>query len=118
MFLTKEGGIYVNELAPRPHNSGHYTIEACNLDQFEAHVKGICGWPLEPVELLSKAVMVNVIGDEYYDTQNFIPEKPEWHYHYYGKSEVKFGRKMGHITILTKDIAATLEEVYQTAIWD
>jgi 5-(carboxyamino)imidazole ribonucleotide synthase len=118
MFLTKEGSIYVNELAPRPHNSGHYTIEACSMDQFEAHIRGICGWPLDEVELLSPAVMVNVLGDEFYETQALISDKPHWHYHYYGKAEVKYGRKMGHITILTKDIPETLEEIYQTSIWD
>lgn len=118
MFLSKEGGIYVNELAPRPHNSGHYTIEACNLDQFEAHVKGICGWPLEEVKLLSSAIMMNVLGDEFYETQTMIESKPDWHFHYYGKTEVKHGRKMGHITILTEDIDETLEEVYQSKIWD
>lgn len=64
MFLTKTGSIYVNELAPRPHNSGHYSIEACSQSQFDAHIRGICGWPLGEVKLLSDAVMVNILGDE------------------------------------------------------
>ncbi|MHC5227452.1 5-(carboxyamino)imidazole ribonucleotide synthase [Enterococcus sp. LJL99] len=118
MFLTDNGSIYVNELAPRPHNSGHYTIEACSISQFDAHIRGICGWPLPRVSLLSKAVMVNVMGDQIYDTMDFIEKKPYWHFHYYGKAQAVPGRKMGHITILTDDIYETLEDVYQTQIWD
>ncbi|MDR0690872.1 MAG: 5-(carboxyamino)imidazole ribonucleotide synthase [Streptococcaceae bacterium] len=118
MFLTEEGGIYVNELAPRPHNSGHYTIEACSLSQFAAHIRGIAGWPLPQVKLLSKAVMVNVLGEELCETQALISKKADWNFHYYGKQEVKKGRKMGHITILTENIFDTLEEIYQTRVWD
>ncbi|WP_321384274.1 5-(carboxyamino)imidazole ribonucleotide synthase [uncultured Enterococcus sp.] len=118
MFLTNNGGIYVNELAPRPHNSGHYTIEACSFSQFDTHIRGICGWSIPSIELLSDAVMVNVMGDEIYETMDFITEKMNWHFHYYGKSEAKPARKMGHITILTEDIFDTLEEIYQTSIWD
>ena len=118
MFLTKSGGLYVNELAPRPHNSGHYSIEACSMSQFDAHIRGICGWPLPEVSLLSPAVMVNVLGDELTETYDLIATKPAWQFHYYGKEEAKTGRKMGHITILTEDIAETTEEIYQTNIWD
>ncbi|OJG97149.1 phosphoribosylaminoimidazole carboxylase, ATPase subunit [Enterococcus termitis] len=118
MFLTNDGGIYVNELAPRPHNSGHYSIEACSMSQFDAHIRGICGWPLAKVDLLSGAVMVNILGNEIYETMDIISEKPDWHFHYYGKAEAKKDRKMGHITILTEDTFETLEEIYQTNIWD
>lgn len=118
MFLTNNGGIYVNELAPRPHNSGHYTIEACSFSQFDTHIRGICGWSIPSIELLSDAVMVNIMGDEIYETMDFITEKMNWHFHYYGKTEAKPARKMGHITILTDDIFETLEEIYQTSIWD
>lgn len=119
MFVTNAGSIYVNELAPRPHNTGHYTIEACSISQFEAHIRGICSWPLpKEVKLLSNAVMVNIIGEEVYETMDIISDKPDWHFHYYGKAEAKAGRKMGHITILTEDIFETLEDIYQTNIWD
>ncbi|MGM0139558.1 phosphoribosylaminoimidazole carboxylase, ATPase subunit [Enterococcus sp. DIV0755b] len=118
MFLTKTGSIYVNELAPRPHNSGHYSIEACSQSQFDAHIRGICGWPLGEVKLLSDAVMVNILGDELQETYDLIARKPNWQFHYYGKAQAKPGRKMGHITITTEDIYATLEEIYQTNIWD
>lgn len=118
MFLTKTGSIYVNELAPRPHNSGHYSIEACDMSQFDAHIRGVIGWPLATPKLLSDAVMVNVLGDELEETYELISRKPKWQFHYYGKSEAKAGRKMGHITITTDDLYETLEEIYQTNIWD
>ncbi|WP_461198593.1 5-(carboxyamino)imidazole ribonucleotide synthase [Enterococcus sp. N249-2] len=118
MFLTKSGGLYVNELAPRPHNSGHYTIEACSMSQFDAHIRGICSWPLPDVDLLSPALMVNVLGEVLTDTYDLIAVKPDWQFHYYGKEEAKKGRKMGHITILSDDIAGLSEEIYQTNIWD
>lgn len=118
MFLTKNGGIYVNEIAPRPHNSGHFSIEACNLSQFDAHIRGICNWPLPNIKLFTGAVMVNILGRELYDSMTLIGKKADWHFHYYGKTELKPDRKMGHITVLTKDIPETLEEIYQTAIWD
>ena len=118
MFLTQEGAIYVNEIAPRPHNSGHYSIEACSQSQFDTHIKGICGLELGDVNLLSPAVMVNILGDEYYQTLDLVDQKPNWDFHYYGKSEAKKGRKMGHVTILTKNISDTLEAVYQTKVWE
>ena len=118
MFLTKTGGLYVNELAPRPHNSGHYSIEACSMSQFDAHIRGICGWPLSKIRLLSDAVMVNVLGEQLLESYRLIEKKPDWQFHFYGKSQAQKGRKMGHITILTEDTHETLEEIYQTNIWD
>lgn len=117
MFLTKTGSLYVNELAPRPHNSGHYSIEACSISQFDAHIRGICGWPLPKVRLLSRAMMVNILGQHLDGTLALIDEKPNWQFHYYGKAEAREGRKMGHITILTKDMGKTLKEVRQTKVW-
>ena len=118
MFLTETGSIYVNELAPRPHNSGHYSIEACDMSQFDMHIRGICGWPLADVKLLSPAVMVNILGQHHEKCRQLILEKPSWQFHDYGKKEVKTGRKMGHITILTENIEDTLKEIQQTNIWD
>lgn len=119
MFLTKSGGLYVNELAPRPHNSGHYSIEACSMSQFDAHIRGICGWPLsKKVRLLSNAVMVNVLGEQLLESYHLIDKKPEWQFHFYGKTQAKKGRKMGHITIVTENIQQTLEEIKKTNIWD
>ncbi|EOH90086.1 phosphoribosylaminoimidazole carboxylase, ATPase subunit [Enterococcus pallens ATCC BAA-351] len=118
LFLTKAGALYVNEMAPRPHNSGHYTIEACSMSQFDAHIRGVCGWPLAQPKLLSEAVMVNVLGENLLGTFELIDEKPDWHFHYYGKAMAKKGRKMGHITLLTEDIGQTLKEIKNTEIWD
>lgn len=119
MFLTKSGCLYVNKLAPRPHNSGHYSIEACSVSQFDAHIRGICGWPLNKrVKLLSAAVMVNVLGEQLLESYHLIDKKTDWKFHFYGKRQAKKGRKMGHITILTEDVEQTLKEVRKTNIWD
>lgn len=118
MFLLKTGKLYVNELAPRPHNSGHFSIEACSMSQFDAHIRGICGWPLGDVRLLSDAVMVNVLGEVLQASYGLIEQKPDWNFHYYGKDIAKIGRKMGHITILTENVGQTLEDIKQTEIWD
>lgn len=118
MFLTETGSIYVNELAPRPHNSGHYSIEACDMSQFDAHIRGICSWPLPEPRLLNEAVMVNILGEHLVKTYQLIDEKASWQFHYYGKEEPKAGRKMGHITIITTDTEQTLTEIKKTKIWD
>ena len=76
MFLTRDG-IYVNELAPRPHNSGHYTIEACETSQFGQHIRAICNWPLGSTELLKPAVMVNILGEHQEGFIDKIPVAPK-----------------------------------------
>ena len=118
LFVTKDDDVIVNELAPRPHNSGHYTIEACSFDQFDAHVRGIAGWPLEQPKLLSPAVMVNVLGQHVEPTRVLIADHPEWNVHDYGKAEVRHDRKMGHITVLTDDTAKTVADLEATGCWD
>lgn len=117
MFVTDDGEIYINELAPRPHNSGHYSIEACNFSQFAIHNRAICNWPLPQVELLKLVVMVNVLGQHVNGVRQQIQKKANWHFHDYGKAEVRHNRKMGHVTILTDDIEATLAEIDNTGIW-
>ncbi|MEY8457977.1 5-(carboxyamino)imidazole ribonucleotide synthase [Lactococcus ileimucosae] len=111
MFLTESGDIYVNELAPRPHNSGHYTIEACDFSQFDLHIKGILGEELPKPRLLKRAVMINILGQDVTKVEKINREHPEWHIHDYGKLEAKVDRKMGHITILTDDILESLAEI-------
>ena len=118
LFVTKDDDVIVNELAPRPHNSGHYTIEACSFDQFDAHVRGIAGWPLEQPKLLSPAVMVNVLGQHVEPTRALIADHSEWNVHDYGKAEVRHDRKMGHITVLTDDTAKTVADLEATGCWD
>ncbi|MCC9090218.1 5-(carboxyamino)imidazole ribonucleotide synthase [Bacillus pumilus] len=102
LFLTNEGKLLVNELAPRPHNSGHYTLDLCETSQFEQHVRAICGLPLGGTALLSEGMMVNLLGDEV-DIPKEHPELlKESKLYLYGKHEVKAGRKMGHITFMKK----------------
>ncbi|MGM9906088.1 5-(carboxyamino)imidazole ribonucleotide synthase [Lactobacillus sp.] len=118
MFVTKDDKIVINELAPRPHNSGHYSIEACNFSQFAVHNRAICNWPLPKIKLLSPVVMVNVLGQHVAGTEKLIAEKPQWSFHDYGKGEVRRDRKMGHVTILTDDVDKTLAEIAATKVWD
>lgn len=118
MFVGHDGEIYINELAPRPHNSGHYSIEACNFSQFAIHNRAICNWPLPKIKLLQSVVMVNVLGQHVAGVRKQISQKPNWHFHDYGKAEVRHNRKMGHVTILTDDVEATLKEIADTHIWD
>jgi 5-(carboxyamino)imidazole ribonucleotide synthase len=101
MFLKADGELLVNELAPRPHNSGHWTIEACATSQFEQHVRAVCGLPLGSTEILRPAAMANLLGDLWQGGE------PDWskaletegvHLHLYGKHEPRPRRKMGHLT--------------------
>lgn len=118
MFITKKGDILINELAPRPHNSGHYSIEGCNFSQFAIHNRAICDWPLPKIKLLSPTIMVNILGQHVAGTKKLILNKSQWHFHDYGKNEVRIDRKMGHITILTTDLNKTLNEIKETKVWD
>ncbi|MNI03182.1 N5-carboxyaminoimidazole ribonucleotide synthase [compost metagenome] len=125
MFVTDSGELFVNELAPRPHNSGHYTMDACVTSQFEQHVRAICNLPLGDTTLLTPVVMVNVLGQHLDgaiqavctpdEAGNRLGVAPKLHI--YGKSESKTGRKMGHINLLCKDTGDGLSWVEQTNLW-
>ncbi|TFD98107.1 5-(carboxyamino)imidazole ribonucleotide synthase [Jeotgalibacillus salarius] len=117
MFVGKAGELYVNELAPRPHNSGHYSIEASSSSQFQQHIRSVLNWPLAPSELLKPAVMINVLGQHVEPVLTAIDAYPHWSLHLYGKDEAKTNRKMGHITILTDDINKTLKEIEASGVW-
>lgn len=106
MFLLEDGQVVVNEIAPRPHNSGHYTMEACVTDQFEQHLRAVLGMPLGDCSLrVGAAKMVNILGDgEHASTlattgANACLTTPGAAMHWYGKQGCKKGRKMGHITV-------------------
>jgi 5-(carboxyamino)imidazole ribonucleotide synthase len=99
MFVTRDGRVLVNELAPRPHNSGHWTIDACATSQFEQLVRAITGLPLGSPQRHSDAVMKNLIGDEIHQWPALVAE-PGACLHLYGKGEARPGRKMGHVTRL------------------
>jgi len=105
LFLMKDGQMFVNEVAPRPHNSGHYTLDACPVSQFEQQVRAVCGLPLGEVKLTSPAAMVNLIGEDFTKAttdervRTFLRQSGA-KLHVYGKKSVRPGRKMGHVTFL------------------
>ncbi|MEH6940569.1 5-(carboxyamino)imidazole ribonucleotide synthase [Bacillus sp. JJ722] len=117
MFITEEEKIYINELAPRPHNSGHYTMEACETSQFEQHIRAVCNWKLADTTLLKPVVMVNILGEHMESLLKKIPELYNWKIHLYGKSEAKVKRKMGHVNILRKSVIEALNEAERSNIW-
>ncbi len=99
LFVTRDGTLLANEMAPRPHNSGHWTIDACITDQFEQFVRAVCGLPLGSPERHSDAVMKNLIGSEIASWPAILAD-PGAKLHLYGKAEARAGRKMGHVTHL------------------
>ena len=117
-FISDEDEVFVNEIAPRPHNSGHLTIEACNISQFDAHIRGVCNLAMPQVELLKPAAMVNLLGQHLESAKKELSQHPEWHFHDYGKDAVKENRKMGHITILSDDLEKTKQAIENNSIWD
>ncbi len=100
MFVTADGRVLANEIAPRPHNSGHWTIDACPTSQFEMHVRAVAGLPLPPAARHSDAVMKNLVGPEEMALWPEIVASPGLIPHHYGKTDVRPGRKMGHVTRL------------------
>ncbi|MFF2447132.1 5-(carboxyamino)imidazole ribonucleotide synthase [Neobacillus sp. NPDC058068] len=117
MFVTSDGAIYINEVAPRPHNSGHFSIEACATSQFEQHIRAVSNWPFGSTELLKPAVMVNLLGEHLENLHAEIPKMKDWKIHLYGKKEPKTKRKMGHVTILRDNVEEALAEIEGCSIW-
>lgn len=116
MFELVDGRLLVNEIAPRTHNSGHFTWGACATSQFEQHVRAICGLPLADPRMLSGSVMVNLIGDLWAKGQppwRTVLDRPEAHLHLYGKAAPAPGRKMGHVLLLDDDTDRALETAEQ-----
>lgn len=123
-FLLTDGKLVVNEMAPRPHNSGHFSIEACVTSQFENQLRAICGLPLGSTDLIKPAAMANILG-EIDDTQikglSSITQQPDVHFHWYGKEAAKAKRKMGHITALGESAEEALKKArraHQNIIWE
>jgi 5-(carboxyamino)imidazole ribonucleotide synthase len=112
-FLARDGKLLVNELAPRPHNSGHYTFDACITSQFEQQLRAVCGYPFGSPELLVPTVMVNLLGDLWRDGKppdwSAILAQPRTKLHLYGKLEGRSGRKMGHYCVLGPTLSEALE---------
>src|SRR5437868_10884225 len=114
MFLQRDGKLLVNELAPRPHNSGHWTIEGCATSQFDQHVRAVCGLSLGSTDLIRPAAMANLLGDVWRNGE------PNWvaalgvndvHLHLYGKHHPRPRRKMGHLTAVAESAEAAIEAV-------
>ena len=99
-FLTKEDKILINEVAPRPHNSGHWTMDACNISQFEALVRVIFDMPIPHIKYYHKRKMINILGENYNVIEKSLYKKNQKIY-VYGKDQIKEGRKLGHINILS-----------------
>ncbi len=126
LFLTNSGKVLVNEIAPRVHNSGHFTLDACATSQFEQHLRAVCGLSLGSVRMtVSGAVMVNLLGYEsstsdYQKKRDRLAAIPHAHVHWYGKTESRPGRKLGHVTVLLDkcdrqtaiSIAAQIESIW------
>lgn len=127
LFLTQSGQVLINEIAPRTHNSGHYTLDACSTSQFEQQLRAVSGLPLGPTNLTHPgAVMVNLLGTEnaisdYAEKRKALAQIPNSVVYWYGKQQSRIGRKMGHVTVLTGDvkgrdaIAGVIRQVEQ--IW-
>lgn len=115
-FILKDKSIIINEIAPRPHNSGHFTLDACATDQFQQQVRALCNLPPSNAALLSPCVMVNLLGDTWPNQQlnepdwNQVLKSPNAYLHLYGKKQARKGRKMGHFTVLAKDTETALSE--------
>jgi 5-(carboxyamino)imidazole ribonucleotide synthase len=116
-FLTETGEILVNELAPRPHNSGHWSLDGCATSQFEQQVRAVCGLPLGDVAVREPIVMVNILGEAWRWRGDAVVGPPDWsailaepraRLHLYGKPTPRPGRKMGHFTVSGPEVASAL----------
>ncbi len=131
-FVLANGELVANEMAPRPHNSGHHTIDACDLSQFDLQVRTLVGAPLEAPRLHSPAVMLNLLGDLWFAPGADTAREPAWaevlalpgvHLHLYGKSDARHGRKMGHLTVTAatsaqaRDVALQVAALLGLAAW-
>lgn len=112
-FVLHDDALLINEIAPRPHNSGHYSIDVCVTSQFEQQVRTLCGLPLGSTTQLSAAVMINLLGDVWRNGDpdwNIVLQHPSAKLHLYGKTEARPGRKMGHFTVLGSDTETALND--------
>ncbi|MEJ2438148.1 MAG: 5-(carboxyamino)imidazole ribonucleotide synthase [Gammaproteobacteria bacterium] len=118
-FLTKDNELLINEIAPRPHNSGHYTLDACLTNQFEQQVRMLCGLPPGDTRLMSPVVMINLLGDLWANGEpgwDKLFQHPHAKLHLYGKQSARPGRKMGHYNVLDADVdqaLAVAQQIYK-----
>jgi 5-(carboxyamino)imidazole ribonucleotide synthase len=124
-FVLQDGSLVANEMAPRPHNSGHASIDACDLSQFDLQLRTLVGWPLAAPRQHSPAVMLNLLGDLWFSgATEATPREPDWpavlalpgvNLHLYGKAQPRRGRKMGHLTVTAADARSALATARQAA---
>ncbi len=125
-FVLEDGSLVANEMAPRPHNSGHYSIDACDVSQFDLQLRTLVSWPLPVPRQHSAAVMLNLLGDLWFSPNATDPQprSPPWsdvlvlpgvHLHLYGKSQARLGRKMGHLTVTAADGPSARRTALQAA---
>ena len=123
-FVLEDGSLVANEMAPRPHNSGHYSIDACDVSQFDLQVRTLAGLPLVAPRLHSPAVMLNLLGDLWFSPGESTPRTPDWpavlalpgvRLHLYGKAEARRGRKMGHLTVTAAEADTARATALQAA---
>ena len=126
-FVLEDGSLVANEMAPRPHNSGHGSIDACDVSQFDLQLRTLVGWPLPAPRQHSAAVMLNLLGDLWFDPAGAGqgPRSPDWpavlalpgaHLHLYGKLQARPGRKMGHLTLTAADASVARDTALQAAV--
>jgi len=124
-FVLKSGDIVANEIAPRPHNSGHYTMDACVTSQFEQQVRAMARLPLGDTRLLAPVSMLNLLGDLWFDGSEDKSREPAWDkvlahsdvkLHLYGKSDPRMGRKMGHVNCLGESLSAARQACAAVAL--
>ena len=123
-FVLQDGSLVANEMAPRPHNSGHYSIDACDISQFDLQVRTLAGLPLVAPRQHSSAVMLNLLGDLWFVGDADTARDPDWpallalpgvRLHLYGKAQARRGRKMGHLTVTAADAASARSVALQAA---
>ena len=119
MFLLPDGSLLVNEIAPRPHNSGHFTMDSCETSQFQQHLLAVSGWPLGSTQIMKPALMLNLIGDQQdklLQNLKLLPEGAKLHL--YGKKKVRPGRKMGHLNLCMENPSELLETLIKLQVWE
>jgi 5-(carboxyamino)imidazole ribonucleotide synthase len=123
-FVLDDGSLVANEMAPRPHNSGHYSVDACDVSQFDLQVRTLAGLPLVAPRQHSPAVMLNLLGDLWFRAPGAVSQEPDWpavlalpgvRLHLYGKAQARVGRKMGHLTCTAEDASTALSTARQAA---
>ncbi len=119
-FLTRQGELLINEMAPRPHNSGHYTLDACLISQFEQQVRTLCGLPPGSTQLLSPVAMINILGDWWRAGRpppwDRLFQHPQTRLHLYGKKDARAGRKMGHFNCIAGDLQEAIDAAEQVRL--